>query len=308
MQTNFRLLPVAALALLATFTSCKKEASKTSDSSTELTTHADDQNRVSTQLDAVSNDASLAVESSAAYSGRVQNPPFTLCDATAVFDSVSSPRTVTITYNGTSCNGNYTRTGTVVVTLPSSVHWKDQGASITLNYQNLKVTRLADNKSITINGSHTITNVTGGLLFNLSNGQSIIHTVSSSGMTITFDDNTQRTWQVATRRTFTYNNGIVLTITGNSTVGNTEGVAEWGTNRFGHDFMTTITQPLVIRQDCAFRLTSGQVTHQGFGTATATFGLDATGNPTSCPGTGHYYFKITWTGPNGGTASTILPY
>lgn len=309
MQTNFRLLSAFLLALLTTFTACKKEDSKSStDSAAELTTHADDQNRVSTQLDAAANDASLAIESSAAYSGRMQNPPVVICDATVAFDSVSSPRKVTISYNGTSCNGSYTRTGTVVVSMPSSVHWKDQGASLTLTYQNLKVTRLADNKSITINGSHTITNVSGGLLFNLSTQQSITHVVSSSGMTITFDDNSQRTWQVATRRVFTYNNGIVLTITGNNTIGNTEGVAEWGVNRFGHDFVTTITQPLVIRQDCAFRLTSGQVKHEGFGTATATFGLDATGNPTSCPGAGHYYFKLSWTGPGGNTASTILPY
>ena len=134
------------------------------------------------------------------------------------------------------------------------------------------------------------------------------HITSSDGMSITFDDNTQRTWKVATRRVFTYNNGIVLTITGNNMIDNTEGVAEWGINRFGHEFMTSITQPLVIRQDCAFRLTSGEVKHEGVGTATATLCLDANGNPTSCPGTGHYYLKLAWTGPRGNTGTTILPY
>lgn len=308
MQTNFRLLPVLILALLTTFTACKKD-SKPADSTTELATHADDQNRVSSQMDAVASEASLALESSASYSGgRLQNPPVIICDATVNFDSTSNPRKITITYNGSSCNGNYTRTGTVVVSMPAGVHWKDQGATITVTYQNLKVTRTSDNKSITINGSHSITNVSGGLLFNLSGQQSITHIVSSDGMSITFDNNTQRTWQVATRRVFTYNNGIVLTITGNNSMGNVDGIAEWGVNRFGHEFMTSITQPLVIRQDCSFRLTAGEVKHEGFGTATATFGLDAGGNPTSCPGNGHYYFKLTWTGPGGNTASTILPY
>lgn len=308
MQMNFRLLSVLALTIFTTFTACKKDSKTSTDSTTELATHADDENQVSGQIDAVSNDATLTIESSSAYSGRVQNPPYSPCDATVSFDSASSPKKLTITYNGTSCNGSYKRTGTVVISMPSNVHWKDQGAAITITYQNLKVVRLSDNKSITINGSHTITNVSGGLLFNLSTQQTIVHTVSSSGMSITFDDGSQRTWQVATRRTFTYDNGIVLTITGNNSIGNTEGIAEWGTNRFGHEFMTTITKPLIIRQDCAFRLTAGEVTHSGFGTATATFGLDATGNPTSCPGTGHYYFKLSWTGPNGTTASTILPY
>jgi hypothetical protein len=263
---------------------------------------------VSGQLDAVANDATLTIESSAAYSGRIQNPPAVSCDAAISFDSVSTLRKATITYSGATCNGVYTRTGSVVVSMPAGVHWKDQGASITLTYQNLKVTRISDNKSLTINGSISIMNISGGLLLNLSTQQSITHIVSSSGMSITFDDNSQRTWQVATRRVFTYNNGIVLTITGNNTIDNTEGISEWGVNRFGHDFVTSITQPLVIRQDCAFRLTSGEVKHEGFGTGTATFGLDVNGNATACPGTGHYYFKIIWTGPNGATASAILPY
>lgn len=307
MQINFRLMPVITLALFTTFTSCKKESSP-SNSTSEMATQADDQSRVSSQIDLVANDASMAIESSGAYTGRLENPPVSICDAALTFDSVSNPRKVTISYNGATCNNGYTRTGTVVVSMPAGVQWKNQGATITVSYQNLKVTRTSDNKSITINGSHTITNVSGGLLYNLSTLQSITHTISSSDMSITFDDNTQRTWQVARRRVFTYNNGIVITITGNNTIGSTDGIAEWGVNRFGHDFTTAITQPLVIRQDCAFRLVSGEVKHDGVGSATATFGLDVNGNPTSCPGTGHYYFKLVWTGPAGGTATAILPY
>ena len=313
MQINFRLLPVLTLALFTTFTACKKD-SKPAESTDELATHADDQNRVSAQIDAVSNDASLAIESSAAYSGgRLQNPPPGLsCDAAISFDSTSNPKKITLTYDGTTtCHAGYSRTGTVEISMASGVRWKDQGAIITVRYQNLKVKRTSDNKSITINGSHSITNASGGLLYMLlfsQPSQSVTHTIGGS-LTLTFDDNTQRTWQVATRRVFTFeNNGFVLTVTGNSTVGNTEGVAEWGTNRFGREFTTSITQPLVIRQDCAFRLVSGQVKHEGFGTATATFGLDVNGNPASCPGSGHYYYKLVWTGPNGATLSATLPY
>jgi hypothetical protein len=314
MQTNFRQFPVLILALFSIiFISCKKD-SKPAESTNELTAHADDQNRVSTQIDAASNDVSVSLESYGAYSGRLQNPPpvFAYDDATATFDSTSNPKKITITYNGsTSSHPSFSRTGTVVVSMASGVRWKDQGAVVTVSYQNLKIKRTIDNKSITINGSHTIINASGGLLIMLpfsSPGQSVTHTIGGS-LIITFDDNTQRTWQVATRRVFTFsNNNFVLTITGNNTIGNTEGVTEWGINRFGHEFVTSIKQPLVIRQDCAFRLTSGQIQHEGFGTAVASFGLDANGNPTSCPGTGNYYFKLTWTGPNGATASATLPY
>ena len=315
MQINFRLLPVLTLAVFTTFTACKKDSKPDGESTNELATHADDQNRVSTQIDAVANDASLAIESSVAYSGgRLNNPPpASICDAAVSFDSTSNPRKITITYDGTtSCNASYSRTGTIVISMASGIKWKDQGATINVTYQNLKVKRTSDNKSITINGSHSITNASGGLLYMLPFGsptQSVTHTIGGS-LTITFDDNSQRSWEVATRRVFKYeNNGFVLTVTGNNSIGNTEGIAEWGTNRFGHEFTTAITQPLVIRQDCLFRLTSGQVTHEGFGTATATFGLDANGNPASCPaGSGHYYYKLVWAAPNGGSASIILPY
>lgn len=128
-------------------------------------------------------------------------------------------------------------------------------------------------------------------------------------MSVTFDNGQQRTWQLARKRVFTYNNGIVITVTGLHTEGGTTGIAEWGTNRFGNAFTTAIVQPLVVRQDCSFRLVSGIVNHvTPHFDATVTAGLDANGNPSSCPGAGTYYLKIAWTGPAGIPRSVILPY
>ena len=108
---------------------------------------------------------------------------------------------------------------------------------------------------------------------------------------------------------FSFNNGIVLTTTGTHTEGNVSNIAVWGTNRFGNAFTSSITQPLVIKQSCNARLTSGEVKHQTTGfTAIATFGLDSNGNPTDCPGLGNYFYKISWTGPLGNGSSIILPY
>lgn len=309
MQLKLRLLSVITLATFTTFTACKKDSSqKATDPTIELTAQSDDQSQVSNETEAVENDADLAVESSSNFSGRMQSPQSLICDATITSDTTSNPRTITITYNGNTCSGSRTRTGVVVLSMPAGMHWKDAGAVLTINYQNLKITRTSDHKSITINGTHTITNVSGGLLINLPALQSITHTIASSNMTITFDDNTQRVWQVARKRVFTYDNGVVITITGNHTDGSNTQIAEWGINRFGHAFTTSITAPLVIRQDCEFRLTSGAVQHQGIATATATFGLNADGIPTSCPGSGHYYFKLVWTGSGGISHSIILPY
>jgi hypothetical protein len=309
MKQKISLVALTAFAFLLSFTACKKEGSSSSDTTTtEISTQSDDQERFSSETDAVSNDADVAVESYA-FAARPDGNQNLICDATITVDSLSDPRTITITYNGSNCLGTRTRTGVVVISMASGIHWREAGAAITVTYQNLRITRVSDNKSITINGEHTITNVNGGLLYNLVALGTITHSITSSGMTVTFDDGTQRTWQVSRQRVFSYDNGVVITTTGTHTDGNNTTIAEWGTNRAGHAFSSSTLEPLVVRQDCSFRLVSGQIMHTAPAiTATATFGLDASGNPTGCPGLGHYYFKLVWTGTGGTTHTIILPY
>jgi hypothetical protein len=289
-----------------------------------LAIHADDQAQISNENDAVLNDANTVIEANgSSISGTAENGGGgavtsgtsgpngligNLCDATYVLDTLNGQKRITITYNGTNCSGTRTRTGVVVLSVPLNVHFKDAGATLTVSIQNLKITRIANGKSITINGSEVLTNVSGGLLKNLASLGTITHTITSAGLSITFDNATQRTWMVALQRVFTYNNGIVITTSGTHTDGNITGIAEWGINRFGNPFVTAITEPLVIRQDCSFRLVSGQVTHQRLvANIVVTFGLDSTGNPTTCPA-GVYYYKAVWTGANGIVKTYILPY
>jgi hypothetical protein len=306
-----RILYFACLTFVLAFTttSCQKDKTIAYDYMTETTTHSDDQSRFSGEMDGVANDANVAVELASGFTGRNENINSIICDADIVVDTLSNPRTITITYNGTNCPGNRTRTGVVKIAMAQNVRWKNPGAVLTVTFQNLKITRLSDNKSITVNGTETYTNVTGGLLFNLATLNTITHTISSSNMSVTFDNGAQRSWQVARKRVFTYNNGIVITTTGTHTEGTLGSIAEWGTNRFGNPFTTQITNPLIIRQDCSFRLTTGKVQHKtNLFTATVTFGLDAAGVATSCPGAGNYFLKVNWVGPSGVPREVILPY
>lgn len=319
MKQVFR-ISLAALLLAAIIVSCSKNDkdnnTDTTNYDSEAQAQSDDQNNFSTQLDAVANDAELLFESNASYSGReaveqgrLDDVLPGLCNASFVMDTSGNTRKITVTYNGATCLGNYSRTGVVVISMPAGVRWKNAGAVITLSYQNLVITRVADNKSITINGSHTITNVSGGLVVRLAVSGPITHTITSDGMSVKFGDGTERTWKVARQRVFSYNGGVVVTVTGTHTEGNETGIAEWGTNRFGRSFTSAITQPLVIREDCSFRLVSGQIKHTlPVFTATATFGLNSAGQPTTCPGLGSYYVKIEWSGPNNNVHSLILPY
>ena len=229
----------------------------------------------------------------------VQTPPIPLpCDATITVDTTSNPRTITINYNGNNCDGTRSRTGSVVISFAPGFRWSDTNAQLTVQFVNFKVTRNADGKSIVINGTRTITNVSGGLLKNLATIGSIEHKIDDTNMSITFDNGAQRTWETHFTRDFTYDGGIVISTTGSVT----------GKNRFNDDFSSTIVQPLVVKQSCDFRIVSGEVTHSGPKVnTTITFGLDINGNPVNaCPLI--FYFKVVWTGPNGNTLSYIFPY
>jgi hypothetical protein len=314
--------------------SCNKENSSASGDSTSqanVSTAGDDQQQVSNESEIVDNDANTALNgqssfagdnsSSSSLSGTTElngpgggsgstsliNVHQYICDATITYDTSNNQRVITIVYDGTNCWGNRTRTGTVVITMPVGQHWKDAGATVSVSVQKLTITRLRDGKTIVLNGTKTITNVSGGLLVNLSSLQNITHAISGS-LSITFDNNTQRTWNVSKTRVFTYDDGIVITTTGTHSDGTNNDIAEWGTTRFGDAFTSLISAPKVIRQDCDFRLVSGQNTWIiAKGTAVITYGLDADGNPVSCP-SGTYYFKLVWTGTNGKTYTIIWPY
>jgi hypothetical protein len=299
-------------------------------SPTDLSTQSDDAAQVSNESDAVNDDANTALNSQVSIAGSStaseqsgtttvmgQEQPNgagtdlsrLICDATITVDTASNPRTITITYDGTNCRGNRTRTGVVVISIPKGERWRDAGAWVSVAIENLKITRISDGKTIVLNGTRTITNVSGGLLVDLAILGTITHTVSGS-LSITFDNGT-RQWNVAKERVFTYNDGIVMTTTGTHTdsLGNTN-VAEWGTTRFGVEFESLISEPKVFRQDCDFRLVSGQntiLTDIGL-TGVITYGLDAEGDPTGCPGSGTYYLKAVWTNAKGITITKILPY
>ena len=312
MKQQIRHILVAVSSAVLFFTSCKKtDTSSTVNTLTEIQVQADDQQRFANETDAIANDANATLENlGGSYAGEsplTPQLPFT-CDATVVVDTTSTPRTITLTYSGNNCVGNRTRSGVIVISFAPGFRWVNAGSQYTVTYNNLKITRGADKKSITINGIKTIKNVTGGKLRNLATRLApIVHEVTSSGMSITFDDGSQRNWQLAKRRSFTYDDGIVISVTGVSAQGN--GIAEWGTNRFNKEFTCAITEPMVVRQSCNFRLVSGQVKHTDVAaTTTTTFGLDANGNPiTSCP-FGFLFYKIVWTGANGNSNTHIGSY
>jgi hypothetical protein len=329
----YRLLFATTLTGLL-FTACKKsnsDSTSSTTSSTDLQTQSDDEARVSTESSAAFDDANAAMigESSVTGAGIASNLRFgvavdggngslgslpgLLSNATVTVDSTSNPRTITITYNGKTADSLRSRTGSVVISIAQGVHWSSIGAVVTVNFNSLAITRLVDNKTITFNGTHTYTNVSGGSLISLTSSSAtpITHTITSSNMSITFDNGTTRTWSIARQRVFSYSSGIVITQTGTYTDGTLQGVSEWGTDRFGNSFTAQIASPLIVSQSCDFQLTSGShVLTNTAGVLTLTYGLTSTGAvATACPAIGSlYYFQLVWAGAGGKTYTFVLPY
>ena len=325
MKTRFIVSLVTAACFTGLIIACNKQSSSTNnngDNSTQpntttaqVQTQADDESQVNTELNAAEDDINNSLNSSAAFNGvgttgggNILRIIYNLCDATVTTDTANGQRELIITYDGLGCAGRRTRTGVITISIPIGTHWKDKGAVVTVKIDNLKITRIADKKTIIINGAYTFTNVSGGLLRDLSSLGTITHTVSADNLTIQFADSATRTWSIAKQRVFTYNNGVVMTTTGTHSDGTNSDIAVWGTNRFGNSFTTRIVQPLVVEEDCDWRLTSGEtLSIRKALTLDITYGLDSSGNPTTCPGTGYYYFKAVWT-INGKTYTFIAPY
>jgi hypothetical protein len=305
-----RSLFMATLILSLTFSSCKKE-SKANDS-----TNTKDANGVSNAVDATSDDATALAGQVAGIAGKTTSGGwFMLCGSTVV--DTGDGHTITVTYDGsTVCNG-VKRTGTVVVTLAAgSTSWAQAGAVVNVAINNVKVIDATTGNSFTLNGNHTITNVTGGLAWtlwwNAPSGTIVKHRDQSSNMSVTFSDGTNATWNVDRTRTWSLNNGV---ITFSVSTDHNNGEDTWGTNRYGEQFNTNIATPISANNAnivCYWRPFQGKYVYNvpsRSATASILFGTNSSGGsvgtPTNCaPG---YYLTYNLSNYNY-TLNLYLPY
>jgi hypothetical protein len=300
---KFTYYPILFLSFLVLgLGSCKKEDQI--DHTAEYKEQTDDQLFISAEIDLVTIDANTAVESSDFFFGR-RNATNNICDGNITIDSTSAFKLITINYNGVSCSGKTKREGQVAISMKRSTRWSDTGAVINISYKGLQVTRISDNKKITLDGEVNLTNKSGGRLSEIVM-KDIVHTIHSSSMKITFGDGTRRLWQVAVNRTYSFDNGLVITSVGDRNDGNKTGISAWGTTRSGRHFVTKIVEPMIIRQDCYFRIVSAKLEQEQGDNLTITFGLNEHGEPVSCPA-GTYYLKVSL-GEGSFTKPFLLPY
>ena len=217
----------------------------------------------------------------------------TIDSANVVNDTV----TYYITYHGLNCEETLYRTGQVRVHRHVNENWMMQGATVIIEIINFNVIHVQTQYSITINGTQTHTNVTGGLLVQLGFVLTEVIHKTTGFMTIQFDDNTNRTWNIARRMLYTGTLGdFTVAMDGFGLVGSYSNVVTWGVSRSGDQFYISTPQSVVITQACNWNPVSGIETidiPSSTTGATLTFGYDENNQPIE-PGNCPSKYKMDW--------------
>jgi len=306
----FKFAMVLFASVAVTLSSCKKSSTAADDS---ISTK--DANTISNGMSSTSDDAASAAGQVSSYKSLTgfNTSSGNLLVGATITDTASTG--IVITYDGvTACNG-IVRSGTVTITKNDTLPWHEAGAQLTITYTNVTFYDQITTYTYTLNGSHTITNVTGGLAWKvvagLAPGTTVTHRIQSSNMSITFPNGTsQRNWTVDRTRSWS-SSGSTITVTVSTTPGGSP-YTERGTNRFGDQFTNTITSPISANNNCAWRPYTGTWVHQiSPRKATVQFGSNAlgaqVGSATTCPLSIDYGYYITYT--NGTTTLyKFVPY
>ncbi len=295
------MMMIAALAI--SFTSCKKDKTEAEPDSGSLQQLSKDQVTVESASDDAMSDANDVLSSTA---------KILPCNVTNVPDTLNDTITYTLTFNGLNCSGTRIREGVVKVKRSVNTPWSQTGTVVTVNFINLKITKVNTGNWVILNGIKTWTNVSGGVIANLgTTATAIVHKVSGV-LNATFNDNTTRAWNIARQKTYTgtYPNDIVRSVDGFGSANGYNQLEAWGINRHGEQFYTQILQTVVMRKACDWDASSGIVKHQipsDNKSATITFGFDSSNQPitgTNCP----YEYKVDWVkNTHSGTLYIVIP-
>lgn len=290
-------------------TSCKKTKNISDPANTNsIQNLANDEN----QANAASDEAMADINTVLGGSGGLKSSEGRPCNATIDSTAIANDTiTYYITYDGLNCAGNLNRTGQVEIKKHIGTRWYQVGATIIYKYTNFHVTHIRSQKSLTINGQKTMTNVTGGLIFMIPQYITSVTHKDQGYITVTFNDTTTKSWNVARQVTYTKaDNKFVLTIDGFGSADGYDNLVMWGTNRNSEQFYIQILQSVVHKQACQFDPCSGQkkITIPGDAKgATLTFGYDTNNQPVTgndCP----TKYKVDWfKNGNSGTLYLFLP-
>lgn len=306
------ILPLLALALVA----CKKEEEEPipveppvePTPQVTITEQGSNDESARTEYDKSIGDAMSALESVGFGSRSAQSLP---CGVVRV-DTAGG--IYNVVYGG-NC-GRKKLSGNIVATLkPDSAKWRDAGTSVTLEYQNYKVLFEANNEVLIFNGTITVTNVNGGLIYSTILLKQVVEHKIRGTLEVTFDNGAKRNWRIFKKRVYQAQDGKVDNLA--ATIAADSGsIAEIGVNRAGENFTTTIPTDFLY-ENCngkgswigPYILTQGKMVYTaGNNSVTAVPGYTLENNTmkslNDCNSDG---YKLTWN-INGAVTEQFLYY
>jgi len=297
--------------------SCKKADPAPNESSISSSTspqgkQTDDQSRVSDASGHGADEANNLVSNDASLGGRLDQSTALPCNITT--STITGNKYYRkIEFNGLSCDGQYSRSGTAEVTfvpISTTGKWRDIGAKLQVKYTNLKITKVSDGQFVILNGDQTIINTSGGNWLDLILlSKTLVNKIKGS-YNVTFADGSVRAWNEAKTRSLSYTSSILkFEMNGDTTLSSLatvagEKISDWGKNRSNDDFYTTVLSPLAI-QNCSgtsFKFVGGKAKHYiPQGTLTVLFSSNSAGvEVNGCGGTGYFMsWSSTSTNSNG---------
>lgn len=261
----------------------------------KIATVVDDQNLVFTEIIAIAMDAYKALDTVTKNTSGTEVNNVAVCGGTISWNTKKTPLIGTITYDGNNCDGSKLRTGTITISFPGSSSWHETYGATTLTFNDLKIKRLRDSKTIVLGGTQFFESARYGTLEQLPSSKVPMHLLGGPDLTVLFDNGEKRAWSISANLQYRYDQGIVMSVLDagliKPTIANISNVSVRGINRFGGTFATEMGGTK-YSQKCNYRLTSGlerfviDSAYAGF----ANFGLDSTGVLATCPQ--QFFYKL----------------
>lgn len=233
--------------------------------------------------------------------------------------------TIFIQYTGKEADGTKSRSGSDSIHMPmvgnKVVTWGTPGATASITFGSsegagYEVTFTSNNPttSVRFNGTATLTNVSGVLYQNITATDSLLEIIRGVSVDYTFDDNAATIvyypFNLNQKRWITTNGSTLFaTCEADTAISAFTNVSNWGQDRFGNTYYTSITTKVVQNistVSLSYNPISGVKDIQNIAEPiTCTFGVNNAGTAiTSGTPYGEY---ITWFN-NGGGAQAVVPY
>lgn len=313
-------ITVAAFLLVLFVSSCKKDEKEPNVADPQTIQQTEDNQNLKNDSDDSNTDIQEALKNFPELNGgrvaQTDSVTHPICGCT-IDASQRSQRIITLNFDGVNPCGSPSRTraGSIKVQLIRGANWGSAGSVLEITYQNYKVTRLRDNKSVTINGVKHLTNVRGNnWLGFLAFTDSLLYKERGNNLTATFDGGAQTTFSLARKtqwkRYLVGGNSphIQFKAVGDTTIDGNSNTDTWGISRYGQVFTNSYQNTLVSNTYCeVWRPVAGTINHKSNNNLVSiTFGVNKEGNPTTT--TCAYGWKLSWTTSNSIQGSQVFSY